>query len=246
LKNLAFLLLCASIIFVARPGLSDGLPQGNAAKPTPVIMPLDEAINQIESKDPPTEQEIKTETVIEQTEPAQEIAAPVPDNRIVEVQPNTSFFGMSVGVYDVGRSGDRAPAISAEWQPGVKIAGFLQPIFGAFATTKATAMGYGGVGVPIKLSKHFFLMPSVAVGAYKEGAGYDLGKTLAFRVGTELGYQFDDQSRLGLNAHIITNGESTNKIDRTHIISLVYTMPTTFLSGRSKKIDVGPAIPPQE
>lgn len=243
-----FASILVSMLCISVSAYADGMPNAKKQAPTPVIMPLDEAINQIENKEPPVEAVIESlqTPMIEQAEQvAEPLPAPVPEARVVEVQPNTSFFGMSMGIYNVGHNEDMVPVINAEWQPGVKILGFLQPIFGAFATPKGTMMGYGGVGIPLHLTKNIYLMPSAAVGAYKEGAGYDLGKTLAYRVGTELGYKFQDQSRLGFNAHIITNGESLNKIDRTGIVSLVYTMPITFLSGGSKP-NIGPApVPPQ-
>ena len=47
----------------------------------------------------------------------------------------------------------------------MQIAGVLQPLFGAFATTNGAMMGYGGLGVPFNITDHVFLMPSVAIGS---------------------------------------------------------------------------------
>ena len=149
------------------------------------------------------------------------------------MQENTSFFGLSIGAYDITH--DRtAAAFNLEWQPGVRIVGVIQPLFGAFMTTRGSTMGYGGIGAPFHIGKRVFVMPSFAVGAYGRGGGYDLGRTLAFRVGTELSYEFDDKSRIGLNVHAISNGESLRRQDRTEIISLVYTVPLNLFSGKPK------------
>lgn len=219
---------------------ADGMPF-KEKKPQPILTPLDEALNEIENTEPPVkiaepppaEEKPEPPVAVKTPEPV----PPVPQSRIVEVQPNTSFFGLSVGMYDPFTHGEDAASFNLEWQPGVKIAGFLQPIFGAMATTNGALLGYGGVGVPINLTKNIFLMPSIAVGAYEEGNGYDLDRTLAFRVGTELAYQFENKSRLGLNAHVLTNGRSFDREDRTEIISLVYTTPLDILSGKNRKYD---------
>ncbi len=150
---------------------------------------------------------------------------PVPESRFVETQPNSSFFGLSVGLYDAFSRDETAAAFNIEWQPGVKIAGFIQPIFGAMITTQGSMMGYGGAGIPFNITENVILMPSAAVGLYEEGDGKDLGQSVAYRFGTELAYQFENKSRIGLNAHIITNGESLDSDDRTEVISVVYTTP---------------------
>jgi hypothetical protein len=212
--------------------IADGSPKTKKVTATP----LDQAIQELENKEPPVAvaPEPEPAPAIEQDEPVvAETPPPVPESRIVEVQPNTSFFGLSVGLYDPTRNHQHAPAFNAEFQPGTKIAGFLQPLFGAMVTTDGTMFGYGGVGVPFHLGERIFVMPSVAVGAYKEGAGHDLGQTLAYRAGAEIAYEFDDKSRFGINAHMISNGHSLDKNDYTGIVALTYTVPVGMFSGEA-------------
>jgi hypothetical protein len=87
-------------------------------------------------------------------------------------------------------------------------------------------------------------MPSVAVGAYRNGGGVDLGQVLTYRVGTELAYVFDNKSRVGLNAHVLTNGRSLDRRDRTEVIGVSYTMPFHLLSGNNKKALLAPTTAP--
>ncbi|MBU6474835.1 MAG: hypothetical protein KGL10_03930 [Alphaproteobacteria bacterium] len=159
---------------------------------------------------------------------------PVPPESTVEVQPNTSFFGLSVGEYDPFRSSDHATSFNAELQPGVRVLGVLQPLFGAMATTKGSAMAYAGVGVPFHITQHVFLMPSAALGLYRAGGGYDLDRTVVGRLGAELAYQFDDKSRLGLNFDVISNGKSLQANNRTEMLALTYTRPFSLFSGASQ------------
>jgi hypothetical protein len=168
-------------------------------------------------------------------EPAPEPVAPVPQDRIVNVQRDTSFFGLSVGLYDAFKTDDLAASFGVEWQPGVKIAGVLQPLFGAFVTSDGSFLGYGGVGVPVKVHKNWMIMPSVSAGYYEEGDGFDLDRKLAYRVGAEIAYVFENESRLGLNVHTITNGTSLDTDDRTEIISIKYTTPLGNIPGFRKK-----------
>lgn len=162
------------------------------------------------------------------------IPPPAPLSRVVEVQPNASFFGLSIGMYAPFSEKAKGAFLNLEWHPGVKIVGILQPIFGAFVTTKGAMMGYGGLGTPFNLGKRIFVMPSFSVGGYAHGDGRDLGQALVYRAGGELSYVFDDKSRFGINAHVISNGKSTHREDNTTMIGLVYTTPIDFLSGKPK------------
>lgn len=198
----------------------------------PVLVPLETQDNNKEqplnvvTTPPPLE---TAQPVVAAPAPA-ELPPPVPETRVVEVQPNTSFFGLSVGMYDPFSHSEKAASFNVEWQPGVKIAGFLQPLFGGMVTTNGAMLGYGGVGVPFNLTDRIFVMPSVAAGAYKHGGGYDIHSRFALRMGTEIAYQFDDKSRLGLNMHVLTGGTSFDRADRTEVIGLVYTQPFEFFS----------------
>lgn len=232
---------------------ADGMPfKDNAPSPSPSA--LDKAIDEIQNKQPvaaeapppapAAEPAVEPAPAVAPPPPAPEVKAeakeppPVPEARVVEVQPDSSFFGLSVGMYDPFTHNQKAASFNVQWEPGVKIAGVVQPLFGALATTNGALMGYGGVGIPLKLTDHIRLMPSVAVGAYHGGGGVDLHQVLAWRGGVELAYIFDDQSRLGLNAHVLTNG-SFNRRDRTEVIGLAYTMPFELFSGSNKKAEQG-------
>lgn len=208
---------------------------------------LDRALMDIQEQNQPTDETVliappppeMTETVVveqedetlETTTFAEEpiaVVEPAPQNRIVDVQDNQSFFGLSIGAYDPFTHDDLAASLGIEYQPGIKIAGLLQPLFGAMATNDGTFLGYGGLGVPVELNSNWMLMPSAAIGYYEDGDGYDLDRHAVYRIGAELAYVFENKSRLGLNAHVITNGKSFDSEDRTEVISLMYTMPIGF------------------
>jgi hypothetical protein len=247
----AFILLLCSASAAA---LADGMAPA-AARPEPVLAPLDKALQEIQNKNkkPPVDVKAaapaplvvtKTETVKTEVLPAPAAVPPVPETRVVEVQPDTSFLGLSIGMYDPFTHHKKATAFNLEWQPAVRIAGILQPIFGAMATTQSTTLGYGGIGLPLKINDHIKLLPSLSIGAYEKGKGVDLGQIAVFRIGTELAYQFDDQSRVGLNAYVLTNGDSTKRADRTEIISLAYSLPLKAFMKPEEKVMLMPAAAP--
>ncbi|MBL1148306.1 MAG: hypothetical protein HND56_01725 [Pseudomonadota bacterium] len=243
-------LVCAAALTVflaGAPVFADGMPPGYTEEMTP----LDRALMDINGIEPDgdntpvplTPQEKKVEPV-QATPPAPEAdataeKAPVPqtaapENRIVQVQEGTSFFGLSLGVYDAFTNGQLAGAFNFEFQPGVRIIGKLQPIFGAMLASNGAMFGYAGVGLPLDMTEKIFFMPSLAVGAYKDGAGVDLKKTIAYRLGAEIGTKLANGARLSLDAHMITNGRSLNHNDRTEFIGIKYTMPLQNF-GKKKK-----------
>jgi hypothetical protein len=65
-----------------------------------------------------------------------------------------------------------------------------------------------------------------AVGGYHRGGSEDLGSTFQFRLSADLSYQFDNQSRLGLqfahisNAGIIRTNPGENELLLTYAIPL--------------------------
>jgi lipid A 3-O-deacylase len=245
LAMICLILSCTLVVPAGNAAFADGMPF-KAKKPEPASTPLDKALDEIQNKEPPVE----VAKPAAAPEPAPVVAAPkeepkpvveekpapppVPDARVVEVQENTSFFGLSVGMYDPFTHGRGAAALGLQFEPGVKIAGIIQPLFGAIVTTNGALYGYGGVGVPFNIAPHWRLMPSVAIGAYKRGGGVDLDRTVVYRAGAELAYIFDNKSRLGLNVHVLSNGTSMGRDDRTEVIGLAYTAPFELLSGPVK------------
>jgi lipid A 3-O-deacylase len=200
-------------------------------KPQQILKPIDKSLEQSAAQPAPPPETAAPLAVA----PQEQAPPPAPETRVVNVQPDSSFFGLSVGVYDPLTHSDKSTAFIAEYQPGIKIAGVLQPIFGGMATTKGSILGYGGLGLPVNLTERVVLMPSVAIGLIKNnGSDFDLDRTVVERVGAELAYRFDDNSRLGLNVHALTNGRSFRAKDRTEVISLMYTMPFNVLSGDGK------------
>lgn len=59
------------------------------------------------------------------------------------------------------------------WRPGL--------VAGAVFSLRGAVYGYGGLQLPVPLPLGFVARPSVAVGLYQDGGGFDLGHALEFR-----------------------------------------------------------------
>ncbi len=218
------LLTVALLSGFAAPALADGLLTEKKTAPLPVLA----SPSGLQTGAAPVSMQPAPAPAVVAAPVAPVVPAPVapaPAERVVEAQPESAFLGLSVGLYDAFSHGKQATAFNLEFQPGVRILGVVKPLFGFMATTQDTMYGYGGLGVPMKITDHVKFMPSVAFGAYTKGDGVDLGKTGVMRLGGELAYQFDNQSKFGINGYVLTNAESAKREDRTEVLGFFYSMP---------------------
>lgn len=122
-----------------------------------------------------------------------------------------NMLDVSAGVFDMLDDGSAAE-FRLEWR-GRPMLGWLRPMVGVMGTSDAAAYGYAGLAFELWwFDKRVVLTPSAAVGAYHKGDGKDLGHTLEFRTGAALHYRFDNDSRLGISLHHLSNaGISKNR-----------------------------------
>jgi lipid A 3-O-deacylase len=121
---------------------------------------------------------------------------------------------------------DAAPAgdFSAEYHFGDLIWVF-SPFVGLEVTTAGATYAYTGVGVDLYLAPNWVFTPDGAVGAFQNGTGTRLGSWVEFRTGGEFAYKFDDQSRLGLSVHHMSNGGLTHWNPGEQSVLIVYSIP---------------------
>jgi len=101
----------------------------------------------------------------------------------------------------------------------------ISPMAGLDVTTKGGTYLYGGFGFDINFTPNWVLTPNGAVGWYQHGSGTILGSWFEFRTGAELDYKFDDQSRLGIAVHHISNAGLTKVNPGEQSVLLVYQLP---------------------
>jgi hypothetical protein len=140
-----------------------------------------------------------------------------------------AHLSLGIGYFDAFEHDDTAIDFRAELRTNWRLLGFLDPFIGVSGTTDGAAYGFVGFKTDLYLGERFVIMPNVAVGAFHEGDGKDLGSTLEFRTGAELAWRFEDRSRLGLAIHHISNASIDETNPGTEIISIVYSLPLDFV-----------------
>ena len=115
--------------------------------------------------------------------------------------------------------------------PGIESWAKLKPWIGVEATSDGAVYGVGGILLDVPLGR-FVLTPSFGAGMYANGGGKDLGYPIEFRTQLELGYAFDNQSRLSLAYSHISNANIGESNHGSNMISLYYHVPVGWLFGR--------------
>jgi hypothetical protein len=115
--------------------------------------------------------------------------------------------------------------------PGIESWGKLKPWIGAEATSDGALYGVGGILLDVPLGP-FVFTPSFGAGLYSNGGGKNLGSPIEFRTQVELGYAFENQSRVSLGYSHISNANIGETNHGTNMISLYYHVPADWLFGQ--------------
>lgn len=140
-----------------------------------------------------------------------------------------SMIGVGVGYYDIFDN-EEAVDFRVEYRSGEAILWKIKPFAGAHVTTDGAVYGLGGLYGDINLSPEWTLTPSLAAGLYSDGGGKDLGHTVEFRSQLELGYNFQNGSRLSGGLAHISNASLGDRNPGTEILSLNYYFPLRWLN----------------
>ncbi len=136
-----------------------------------------------------------------------------------------NFIDFGLGVFDVNEesNGKAAAAGRLELRFGGKLF-FIGPAVGILGTSDGGVYAYGGFYADIRI-KNFVVTPLLAIGAYREGSGKDLGGTFEFRDSITFAYQFDGGSRLGLQIAHMSNASIYDRNPGQEDVFLTYTVP---------------------
>lgn len=140
------------------------------------------------------------------------------------------FLSIGAGWYDFNDNMDAADA-RIEYRSNWKMLGFIKPWAGVEVTSDKAFYGAGGVLVDIYFGRRLVLTPSFGVGAYADGDGKDLGNTIEFRSQLELGYRFDDWSRVSLAVSHISNAGLGDSNPGTEVATIYYHLPLRTITG---------------
>lgn len=144
---------------------------------------------------------------------------------LAEEEDDPSFLTIGAGYFDILHDGDEAAELRVEYRDKHRVLWF-KPFGGITATTDASIYPYVGVLSDFYFGRRIVVSPSVAVGAYFEGDGKDLGHVFEIRSALEVAYRFDDRSRLGVMFYHISNaGLGDDENPGAEVLTLSYSFP---------------------
>ena len=138
------------------------------------------------------------------------------------------FLVVGGGWYDWNDDQD-AFDFRLEYRSDVKLFGVAKPWFGIEATSEQAIYGLGGIVVDLYFGRRWVFTPNFGVGVYADGDGKDLGHAIEFRSQLELGYRFDNRSRMSLAVSHISNAGLDEKNPGTEIATVYYHIPVSAL-----------------
>ena len=144
------------------------------------------------------------------------------------------MLAFGVGAYDMGAfdGGNQTSAgFSAEYRAGFGL-WLVHPLVGFMVTTDSAVYGYGGITIDIPVGERFFISPNFAAGGFDSGSGQNLGHTIEFRTGIEVSYRLDDDSRVGVLFHHMSNADLGGSNPGSESLFVSYAVPVDNLLGR--------------
>ena len=137
-----------------------------------------------------------------------------------------AFLVISGGYYDVLHNVEPAGSFGLEYRHDDKLLGIFKPMVATYGTSHGAFWFGAGIAVDVYFGNRFVVTGSFAPGAYHQGNGKDLGHTLEFRSQIEVGYRFDDRSRLTLGFNHLSNGSQWSDINPgVEILTVNYYLP---------------------
>lgn len=128
-------------------------------------------------------------------------------------------LSVGIGYFDIFDDDD-AVDFRVEYRPGTSLFWELKPWIGAEVTGDGAVFGGAGFLYDFHMGNQWVLTPSIGAGFYSDGDGRDMD-TVQFRSQIELGYQFDNTSRLSAALGTFSGG--------AEVLGLYYHMPMDWI-----------------
>jgi hypothetical protein len=138
------------------------------------------------------------------------------------------YLGFALAKYDIIDE-KQAAQFKLEYSFGESLFGPFKPLIVSSITEDASFYAGAGLYIDYLPHKNIYIKPSWTVGVYEEGTGKDLGDGAIIRSQLELGYQFDNLSRLGIAFSHSSNAMQDKNNTGMEALSLYFHMPTENL-----------------
>lgn len=101
----------------------------------------------------------------------------------------------------------------------------LVPSVGVAVGSNDSSFIYAELRRDFRFADHWLLTPSFGLGRFNNRPQFDLGKSLEFRSGLEISYQFDQGYRLGVAVFHLSNGGLSDENPGTEAAVLSFSIP---------------------
>ncbi|WP_119167128.1 acyloxyacyl hydrolase [Algihabitans albus] len=147
----------------------------------------------------------------------------------VSAEDDPSLISFGAGWWDLLAGDDDQADFRLEYRHGQRFLHIVKPWAGLEVTTAGGFWGGAGLLIDIYLGRRIVLTGSTGVGGFYEGDGKDLGSPIEFRSTIELGYRFDDRSRLSLAFGHLSNAGIGDDNPGAEVLTLYYHLPINTL-----------------
>lgn len=134
------------------------------------------------------------------------------------------FITIGAGFYDINDN-EEAVEVRLEWRGGTKYLWIFKPLVGVMGTSESAVYGYAGFLTDFYFGRRIVLTPSFAAGYYLDGDGKDLGSAIEFRSGIEIGWRFNNRSRISAIFYHLSNAGIDDNNPGTEVLSIGYSYP---------------------
>jgi lipid A 3-O-deacylase len=154
------------------------------------------------------------------------------------------LISVGAGYFDFDRNSPRKAAVSlrAEYRWGFSMLPLIsdsfkswdpyfrvKPFVGIETSSRGQLYALGGFNWEIPMGKHFYLSVNPSVGLYYRGNGKQLGSFVEFRTQAELGYRFENESRVSVFISHVSNAGLTNLNPGANTVGAYYHMPVSWI-----------------
>jgi lipid A 3-O-deacylase len=146
--------------------------------------------------------------------------------------PQQDLISLGVGHFDVRESDHYEPATDfrLEYRSGSELTNifditYLRPFGGVEVTEDRAVFGLAGIIFDTPIGDNFYIAPNFGAGFFTHGYGKDMGSVFEFRSTFEVGYKFDEGTRVGLSFGHISNAGITKTNHGSEVANIYLHVP---------------------
>ncbi len=143
--------------------------------------------------------------------------------------PSALVTGGAGSIGNVWSDRDSAGVFSIEYRTSKSFEFLrLRPVIGILATTDESVYAWFGLSTDMTFFERIVVSLDAGAGGYDKGNGQTLGHDFNFRTGGRISWRFDNNARLGVGFHHLSNAGLDKINPGTETLMLYYSHPLRF------------------